>query len=68
MRIPAGEKRKLANRRDIKREELVEERNRREGNMQREVLKRLKKRSYLTEGKTCLSIKIVFILKISGNS
>jgi len=43
-------------------------RNRREGNMQREVLKRLKKQSYLTEGKTCLSIKIVFILKMSGNS
>jgi len=31
MRIPAGEKRKRANRRGIKREELVEERNRREG-------------------------------------
>jgi len=30
MRISAGEKRKLANRRDSKREELVEERNRRE--------------------------------------
>jgi len=31
MRIPAGEKRKLANRRASKREELVEEKNRREG-------------------------------------
>jgi len=31
MRIPAGEKRKRANRRASKREELVEERNRREG-------------------------------------
>ena len=68
MRIPAGEKQKRANRRDVKREELVEERNRREGNMQREVLKRLKKRSYITEEKTCLSIKIVFILKMSENS
>jgi hypothetical protein len=33
MRIPAGEKRKRANRKVIKREELVEERNRREGEM-----------------------------------
>jgi hypothetical protein len=31
MRIPAGEKRNRANRRAIRREELVEEKNRREG-------------------------------------